>query len=197
MSAEEVALKIRAIEGVKTATAKTSKKGVPSVTVSYTDTGLTLLDLKQTIQPEFENGLLQSVNLNSTACVKLAMQKVVDLRPLISSKYGPVRTQREVTADRRLIAIRDTYATTATRVVVRIEEGARPEFVPEGSGSVGKMLSSIANSSVQSEIDECPADGGIKGLIQITYMNNAVSTIADDKQRNDEAAKIEREKDKL
>lgn len=200
MTPDEVAAKLREVQGIKSATVKVpkkGKKGEPSVSIDYVAPGVTILELPQTVTPVFADSKLQSVSFGSTACLSLAIQKFKDLKAMLAEKYGPDVTKKEVTEDRQLIGIRSTYATTPTRVLLRIEQGATPQHVYGGSGKVANILGQIANSSVDAEIEACPNDAGTKGIIEIIYLDNAISAQAEAQERAVQDAARAKEKDKL
>jgi len=195
MTAEEAAIALRGVEGVKTVTVKPSRKGA-TLSISYTAGGIEVAGLPYRILPDFKASRLTGVRLQSEACLSLATEKYKTLRDLLAQKYGDGRTQREVTEDRQLIAIRDTFSTTPTRVLLRLEPGSIPQHIYGATGFAG-ALAAIANSSADADVEACPNDRGQKANIEVTYLNNANSAAIDAGAAAEEAAKRERDKNKL
>lgn len=196
MTADEAAASLRVIDGVKSVSVKDSRKG-QTLSIKYVDNGIDVDGLRYKIEPNFVGNRLQSVGLGSEACAGLAAEKYKSLRGLLTQKYGPSRTQSEVTEDRQLVAVRDTFDATATRVLLRIEPGSLPQHVYGASGKVGRLIESMANSSVDSAIEQCPNDRGQKASITMTYLNNARAAAEDAGAAAERAAQQERDKDKL
>ncbi len=196
MTVDEAAASLRVVDGVKSVTVKSSRKG-QTLSIKYNANGIDVAGLAYKIVPTFTGDRLESVSLESDACAGLATEKYKSVRDLLAQKYGQSRTQREVTEDRELIAIRDTFASTTTRVLLRIEPGSLPQRVYGASGKVGRLIESMANSSVESAIEECPNDRGQKASIGITYLNNANAAAIETKAAVEKAARQERDKDRL
>jgi hypothetical protein len=196
MTADEAAASLRAVDGIKSVAVKSSRKG-QTLSIKYFANGIEVAGLPYRIVPAFTGNRLSSVRLESEACAGLATEKYKSLRDLLAQKYGQSQTQREVTEDRELIAIRDTFSLTATRVLLRIEPGSVPQRIYGTSGKVGRMMQSVANSVTDAAIEECPNDRGQKAVIEVTYLNNANAAAMDAQAAAEEAAQRERDKDKL
>ena len=195
MTADQTAAALRLIEGVKSVTLKPSRKG-PNLSISYGPNGVQVGGLPYKVVLEFKNDRLVSVGLQSEACLSLATAKFHELGDLLSQKYGEGRTAREVTEDRQYVATRNTFATTPTRVVLRVEPGDIPRHVYGGRGIAG-ALASIGNSMADAEIAACPSDAGQRASIAVTYLDNASSTAKDATDAAESAAHRERDKSKL
>ncbi|HEX8301210.1 hypothetical protein [Sphingomonas sp.] len=107
MTADEAAILLRALPGIRAAAVKPSKKKPPRIVMDYTKEGVTLLGLRNEIGLTFGSSGLEQVDLRSAACLALSMEKFKGLRDLISQKYGAARTQKEVNEARDLTGIRD------------------------------------------------------------------------------------------
>lgn len=195
MTVDEAAMAIRSIEGIKAVTVKQSRKG-PSLSIKYEATGIEVAGLPYQITPLFNGTRLESVRLETRACLTMATEKYKILQELLSQKYGSSRTLREVTEERQLVAFRDTYSTTPTRVMLRLEPGDVPEHIYGATGLAG-ALASISNASVDADIEACPLDRGQRATITVSYLNNANSTAIDAAAAAEEIAKRKRDKDKL
>lgn len=197
MRPEVAAAVIRKVDGIRSVAVKTSKKGKASLSIEYTETGISFVGIRQTISTVFDGGALQSVTLSGQACATLAAAKFKELQTLLGEKYGAPVTQREVTEDRQFVGARSVFSSTPTRVMLRYELGEAPTYVPPAYGKFGRAMAAIANEAVEAEIAECPTDAGIKSKIEISYLSNAVATAADVAKRENDAANRAKEKDKL
>ncbi len=186
MNANEVATILRDVDGVKNVRVKTSRRG-DSVSISYTSNGIEVAGLPYRVFPNFEAGRLASIRLETEACLGLSTEKYKNIKELLAQKYGDGRSQRERSEENQLVAVRDVFSATPTRVLLRLEPGSVPQHIYGATGIAG-ALAAIANASADADIEACPNDRGQKATIQVTYSNNANSTAVD------AAAALERER---
>lgn len=195
MTVDETAAVLRGIEGIKTVTVKQSRKR-PSLSIKYESAGIEVAGLPYTITPLFKDSYLESVSLESKACLSLATEKYKVLREVLSQKYGKNLSSREVTEERELIAVRDTYSAMPTRVMLRLEPGDVPKYIHGATGLAG-ALAAIANASTDADIEACPLDRGQRATIRVAYLNNANAAAIDAAATAEEVAKRRRDKAKL
>lgn len=196
MTADETATALRTVEGVKNVTVKTSKKG-PSLSINYTGSGIEVAGLTYKVSTDFNTQGLSSVHLLSDACLGLAMEKYKGLRVLLADKYGEAKTQREVTPDRQLVAVRDTFTGTPTRVVIRLEPGEIPQRVYAGGSKFAASLAQISNLATDQAIAACPNDAGQRASIEIAYLDNADAAAIAAQEAASKSAEQEADKSKL
>lgn len=195
MSGEETVAAIQAIDGVKKASLNNSKSET-KISITYVYSGIEVGVLTYKIDAGFEGNRLVSVHLTSDACLSLSFEKLKGLRDLLGQKYGPYRTQKEVTEDGQLIAGRDTYAKTPTRVIVRLVPGELPQYVHGGTGLAGS-LAKLSNIATDQAIASCPNDQGRRATIEITYADNEAAAKAEADESAVRKAKQASDKAKL
>lgn len=195
MSPEEVASSLRSVDGIKSVAYKIGKKG-PTFSIRYVDAGVEISGIPFSVEPKFEQGRLVKINLNAKSCAKLIDAKYEIISDLLSQKYAKGREQREISEDGTFIAIRNTFISESTRVMMRVEQGDIPQYVPPKTGLAG-LMTTLINNGVDADRRECPNDTGRKSELKLVYSGQASSAATDNMNDGEQEAKEARDKSKL
>ncbi|KPH62341.1 hypothetical protein [Novosphingobium sp. ST904] len=196
MSVEEAASALRAVDGIGGVTVKKTSKG-SRLNIGYVGDGIEVDGLQYKASLVFSSSGLTTVHLQTDACLSRATQKYESLRELLIQKYGNAMAQREVTEDRQLVAIRNTFDTTPTRVLLRLEPGTVPQHTYGASGKLMLLAQNIANNEVDSQIVKCPNDRGQRATLEVSYLSNTAAQAASSAAAAEASAQGERDKSKL
>jgi len=164
-----------------------ARNGPATVEVRYADGGIPILGVRNTLTLTFGNNGLTRVMLTSKECLSAVVRKLPQYRSALSDRYGPGRTQREVTPAGEFVATRTTFSNRVTRVMLRaFSENPLAQYQPSvsGSGALGGLADIFSAAGANAALRRCPSDNGQLGVVEIAYESERVVRAAEAEERS-------------
>lgn len=181
MPPEQVREALLAVDGIKAAEVKRSKKGkFKSLELQYTHSGVPVGDMSVTIEPIFKGEALTDLNLvTPKMCTSVGIERLKELRNSLSEKYR--QSVREKVVDENGVEIGQQLAfwndETRVRLSYQIENPSLSYTSPNG-GKTMRALAGLANAlaeqNYQAAMSACPNDNGATVVLNINYSSQAV-----------------------